>query len=80
MRAKRTGRFPVLSLGDIELGVADPIPDCALVAERQPGDVAPGFAHRNTSTWFADDDHYLAFVVELRALGRAKYIAVMTGE
>jgi len=73
-------RLPVLSLGDVEFRVADPVADRALVAEGETGYVAAGILDGDAAPRLADDDDDLAFVVELRRFGRTDEIAVVAGE
>ena len=74
--AERAGRLPVLALGDVELGVANPVADRAFVAEGETGDVLArtlSSGIRRPALPMTDDD--LALVVELLALRRADAVA-----
>ena len=80
MRAKRTGRFPVLSLGDVELGVPDPISDRALVTKREACNVMAGILDGYAAPRLADHDDDLALIVELFAFGWTDQVLEVAGE
>src|SRR5882757_4654982 len=49
------GGIEILALGDVEFGVADPVADGALVAQRDGRDVVERGTLRNVATGLADD-------------------------
>ena len=60
--------------------MAHPVADGAFVGEGQGGDVVIGGGLRDAAAGFADDDHDLAFVIQLVAFGRADQGLACGGE
>ena len=63
-RADAAGGVEILTLGDVEFAVADPVADRAFVAQRHPGDDAERMILRHMLAFAADDDREFAFVIE----------------
>ena len=59
------GADEILALGDVELGVAYPVPQGALVHQCEPGDMPQRLLLLDTMPRLADDQHYLTLVIQL---------------
>ncbi len=60
--------------------MAHPVADRAFIAQRKCRYVIERILFRNTPPALADDDGYLAFIIELRAFRRTHQRALMPGE
>ena len=78
--ADRAGGVEVLPLGDVELGVMDPVADGSFVDAGEAADVRGGVRRRDPPAGATDDDADLAFIVELLRLERLEQRAAVTDE
>ena len=78
--AERARVCEILTLCDIKLGVSQPVPNRTFVHDRCAGDVLVRVSLRNTSPGFADDQHDLAFVIELVRFWRVQYRLLVTDQ
>ena len=69
-RADAAGRIPILALRDVELAVANPVADGALVAQRRAGDMVERLSCAIRRPAAADHQRDLALIVELLGFRR----------
>ena len=60
-----TGAVKVFALGDVELTMAHPVADAALLQDSQAGNVIFGLVFADPSAGLADDDCDLSLIIEV---------------
>ncbi len=70
----------ILALGDVELGMANPVADSAFIAKRDGGNMIEGMFFGDMPAGLADHQHEFAFIIELLRRARPDQRRIVTDE